>query len=49
MQEKKLPISEDMEILVDSGYRGLQKEHKNTILPIKKMKQLINTTRMQTK
>jgi hypothetical protein len=36
MQGKKLPISEDVEILADSGYQGLQKEHKKTILPIKK-------------
>ena len=37
-KEKKLPISEDVEILADSGYQGLQKEHKKTILPIKKNK-----------
>jgi len=36
MQEKKLPIFSDVEILADSGYQGLQKEHKKTILPIKK-------------
>ena len=36
MQEKKLPISEDVEILSDFGYQGLQKEHQNTKLLIKK-------------
>ena len=36
MQEKTLPIFEDVKILVDSGYQSLQKEHKNTILSTKK-------------
>ena len=49
MQEKKLPISSDVEILADSGYQGLQKYHKNTKLPIKKTKCQVDEARMQWK
>lgn len=37
-KESKLPIHPDNNVAVDSGYQGIQKQHKNSQLPKKKSK-----------
>lgn len=38
LRESKTRMKKETELLVDSGYQGAQKDHKNTVLPTKKTK-----------
>ena len=38
MKESKVPILKNTEVIVDSGYQGLQEIHPNVLIPKKKSK-----------